>query len=64
MALFDITDEKLHFIYDRIWTQGNMKPVNPGEHPELQEALMLYASKNNCSYDDALYVAMHGKRFS
>ncbi len=62
MGLFDINDDRLQAMYNKAWVDEGHGFVDPRNHPELDHELMAYATYNNCSYDEALTLAMTGKR--
>lgn len=61
-AIFDIDDDKLKALYHRAWLESNRGAVNTRQYPYLDRALIQYARKYNCSYDEALIFAKTGKK--
>lgn len=61
MELFDINDEKLQAFYHRAWLEANRGYVDPRKYPYLDRAIIQYATKYNCTYDQAHMLAKTGK---
>ena len=62
MGLFDIDDEKLKAFYHRAWLEANRGFVDPRKYPYLDHAIIQYARKYGCTYDQALILAKTGKK--
>lgn len=63
MGLFDIDDEKLQGFYHRAWLEANKGFVDPRKYPYLEHAIIQYARKYNCTFDQAFIFAKTGKKF-
>lgn len=62
MGLFDIDDDKLRALYHRAWLEANRGFVDTRKYPYLDHAIIQYARKYGCTYDEALIFAKTGKK--
>ncbi len=62
MGFFSSDENRLQDYYHKAWHEENMGFVDPRKHSYLEDELNAYAAEHNCSYDEALTLAMTGKK--
>ena len=62
MGFFDVDENRIKALYKRAWYDCDRGYVDPANYPELDHALVQFATENNCSYDQAYILAKTGQK--
>ncbi len=62
MGLFEIDEERIKVLYKRAWYDCDRGFVHSRDYPELDHALIRFATEHNCTYDQAYVLAKTGKK--
>ncbi len=62
MGILDVDENRIKALYKRAWYDCDRGYVDPNNYPELDHALIQFATENNCTYDEAYILAKTGKK--
>ncbi len=62
MGILDVDENRIKALYKRAWYDCDRGYVDPHNYPELDHALVQFATENNCTYDEAYILAKTGKK--
>ncbi len=62
MGILDVDENRIKALYKRAWYDCDRGYVDPNNCPELDHALIQFATENNCTYDEAYILAKTGKK--
>ena len=62
MGIFDIDEDRIKALYKKASYECDRGFVNSRDFPELDDALIQFATENDCTYDEAYILAKTGEK--